>query len=96
MGILLTKMDVAQDHVGDVLVSTLCFGLGAAYGEPVYWETAVVSGGEDAHPDLWDRYESREAAVAGHARVLAAVIGREAAAWHVRYAEAERGEVTEP
>lgn len=75
MPIRLTDIDVAQDHVGNLLVSTLHFGAGAAYGHPVYWETAVVAdlGEAEAYPDLWTRYESREAAVEGHARVLAAV-----------------------
>jgi hypothetical protein len=75
---LLTTADVGQDHVGDVVVSTLYFGLGAMYRQPVYWETSVVSADptaadRDPHPDLGTRYATREAAVAGHAEVVAAV-----------------------
>lgn len=76
---LLTTTDVGQDHVGGTLVSTLYFGAGAAYGDPVYWETGVFDGHRDVHPDLWDRYKTRDAAVAGHARAIAAVKTRRAA-----------------
>lgn len=84
MGIHLTKMDVAQNHVGDVLVSTMHF-MADRYtpgGDAAYWETAVIPQKGDAlvvYEDLWTRYPTREAAVAGHARAIAAVKTRQAA-----------------
>lgn len=76
---LLTTTDVGQDHVGGILVSTLYFGAGAAYGDPVYWETGIFDGDRDVHADLWGRCKTRDAAVAGHARAIAAVKTRQAA-----------------
>lgn len=83
MGILLTALDVAQEHVGDVLVSTRYF-MADRYtpgGDAAYWETAVIPQEGDAlvvFEDLWTRYPTREAAVAGHARAIAAVKTRQA------------------
>lgn len=78
MGIHRTNLDVAQVHIGNVLVSTRYF-MADRYtpgGDAAYWETAVIPQEGDelvAYGDLWTRYATREAAVAGHAQVVAAV-----------------------
>lgn len=73
-------LDVMRDRVGAVRVSTRRF-MADRYtpgGAPAYWETAVIAGAYDYETfgDLWDRYPSRDAAVAGHARAVAAVRAR--------------------
>lgn len=69
-------MDIGQHRVGDAVVSTRYFGLGALYGDPVYWETMVLEAGEEV--DRWtQRYDSREAATLGHETTIRKVATNE-------------------
>jgi hypothetical protein len=73
--------ETADRHVGmDVLpdgvrVSTVFLALDHAFGggRPILWETMIFGGPHDGYQD---RYTSREAAEAGHARALALCRGR--------------------
>lgn len=66
------RRTVARDSVGEVDVSTVFLGMDHGWGGalPVLWETMVFGGDLDGEQD---RYTSREAAVAGHAAMLARV-----------------------
>jgi len=69
-------------------ISTVFLGIwhGGTDAAPVLWETAVFTSASDQDPprahdvDIAGRYTSRLAAIAGHHRVVAAVIERIAAA----------------
>ena len=63
---------VANDHVGDVRVSTVFLGLDHSFGGavPILWETMIFGGEHDGYQE---RYSSRRDAVAGHARALALI-----------------------
>lgn len=64
---------VAQDAVGDVMVSTVFLGLDHRHfdeGPPILWETMVFGGDND---QFQERYSSRKEALEGHARILDAV-----------------------
>jgi hypothetical protein len=65
-------MDVGQHRVGDVIVSTRYFGIGALYGEPAYWETMVLADGDEVD-GYTARYDTAEDAARGHERTIAAV-----------------------
>ncbi len=67
---------VARDEVEPgVTASTVFLGLDHSFGvgPPVLWESMVF--GPDDHPwsDYQDRYTSREAAEAGHQRIVTAI-----------------------
>ena len=64
---------VASDYVGDVHVSTVFLALDHSFsgGPPLVFETMVFGLSDDT--DYQWRYETWDQAVAGHARVLAAV-----------------------
>ena len=61
----------------DVRVSTIFLGLdyNLGTGQPILWETMIFGGPHDGYES---RYDSREAALAGHAEALA--LARECAA----------------
>lgn len=64
---------VAKTDVGEVTISTVFLGLDHSFtdsGLPVLYETMVFGGALDEYQ--W-RYSSREAALAGHERVVAKV-----------------------
>ena len=63
---------VAKDTVGDCDVSTVFLGVDCSFGSgpPVLWETMIFGG---AYEGWQDRYTSREAAIAGHAKVVEAL-----------------------
>lgn len=63
---------IAEDMVGDVLVSTVFLGLDHSFGNgpPLLFETMVFGGPLDGDQD---RYETREGALLGHAVMLAKV-----------------------
>jgi hypothetical protein len=66
---------------GNVQVSTVFLGVDHQFSlnpdaPPLLYETLVFGG---VLADTMDRYSSREAALAGHARILAAVVAAEAA-----------------
>lgn len=64
---------VAQDHVGDVLVSTVFLGLDHSFGDgwpPLLFETMVFDESGYQH-----RYSTWEQAETGHAAILAEVRG---------------------
>lgn len=63
---------IGADTIGDVTVSTVWLGLDHRFGEgpPLIFET-MVFGGPDS--DWQDRYTTKEQALAGHERVVAAV-----------------------
>ena len=71
----LDNAKVRQDHVctpsGDVLVSTIFMGLDHNKGEgaPVLWETKVIGLPEE----LVRKFDTRDAALAYHARLLGAL-----------------------
>jgi hypothetical protein len=68
-----SRRKIAADNVTGYLVSTVFLVIDHAFdgGPPVLWETMVFGSGPW---DEWqDRYTSREAAVQGHARVVAAL-----------------------
>lgn len=60
---------VAQDRIGDVLVSTVFLGLNHNFGggAPILYETMVFGGPLDGE---MERYETRAQAEAGHARMV--------------------------
>ena len=62
---------VQQDHIGEVLVSTVFLALDQRFptipGPPVLWETMIL-GGE--HDGWQERYTSRDEALAGHQEAL--------------------------
>src|SRR5438094_10208068 len=64
---------VAVDQVRDVKVSTIFLGLDHNYGDgpPLLYETMVFGGPLDQE---LDRYATRDAAIAGHAAMLARVL----------------------
>ena len=61
-----------RDTIGDVLISTVFLALDHAFGGmvPVLWETMIFGGPHDAYQE---RYTSKDAALAGHARAVALV-----------------------
>lgn len=63
---------VAQDHVGDVLVSTVFLGIDHQWGDgpPLLFETIVFGG---PHDQAQERYSTWEEAEKGHAAMLAKV-----------------------
>lgn len=63
---------IADDTVGDVRISTVFLGIDHAHGggPPVLWETKVFGGALDQEQE---RYTSREAALRGHAAMVARV-----------------------
>jgi hypothetical protein len=67
---------VAQEHIGDVFVSTVFLGMDHSWGPggsaPILWET-MIFGGE--HDKYMDRYTSRADADKGHADAIAMVKG---------------------
>jgi len=65
---------VAQDKVGEMLVSTVFLGLDHQFGagEPVLFETMVFGGEYDGEQDKYSTWEEAEA---GHAEILAKVKG---------------------
>lgn len=68
-----SPMDIGRRRVGDAVVSTRYFGIGALYGEPVYWETMVLAGGDEVD-GYTARYDTAEDAARGHERTIAAVV----------------------
>src|SRR5262245_21307756 len=67
---------VARDETPGGTVSTVFLGVDHRFfgpGPPVLWETLVFGGPYDGEGD---RYDSREAALAGHAEILRRVLGR--------------------
>lgn len=65
---------VGRDDVGDAHVSTVLLGLDHNFGDgpPVIFETMVFGYGDDEGEYQW-RYRTKEEALAGHQRVVAAV-----------------------
>lgn len=62
---------VAQDYVGEALVSTVFLGIDHGFrDEPLVWETAVFRGNRVS---VLGRYATRTQAAAGHARALEVV-----------------------
>jgi len=63
---------VAQDNVGEVLVSTVFLGLNHSFtdGPPILYETMIFGGNHDSYQD---RYRNKVAAAAGHDRAMALV-----------------------
>ena len=63
---------VKKTMVGNVRVSTVFLGLDHNFsgGTPILWETMVFGGSMDEH---MDRYATRQAALDGHAEVVALV-----------------------
>lgn len=61
---------VAQDVVGDALVSTVFLGIDRRHfggGAPLLFETMIFGG---PHDQWHDRYDTREAALEGHKRAV--------------------------
>ena len=65
---------LALDKVGDTAVSTVFLGLDHAAddGPPQLWESAIIT---DGGIEVVRRYRSREAALAGHAELVAGLKG---------------------
>lgn len=63
---------VAQDHVGDILVSTVWLAVDLSLGRdvPLHYETMVFGG---AYDGFQDRYATEDEALVGHADMLAKV-----------------------
>lgn len=62
---------IGSDHVGDAWVSTVWVGIdmGWARTTPIIFETMVFGGVNDQYQE---RYATKEAALAGHDRIVAA------------------------
>lgn len=61
---------IAQDRIGDIGVSTVFLGIDHNFvdvGPPVLWETLLVGGPRDGEIQ---RYQTQDAARAGHAKIL--------------------------
>ena len=60
---------VAQEHIGDVRISTVFLGMdhSGGQGEPLLFETMVFGG---THDGSQRRYSTRDAAIKGHAQAL--------------------------
>jgi hypothetical protein len=60
---------VAEDSIGAVNVSTVFLGIDRAVGEgpPPLWETMIFGGPHDGYQE---RFASRDAALAGHAKAV--------------------------
>lgn len=58
-----------QDHIDNVLVSTVFLGLDHGFGSkaPVLWETMIFGGQHDSYTE---RYDSYEEACLGHQRAI--------------------------
>jgi len=69
-----SKRSVAQDEIGDALVSTVFLGLDHAFGggPPILWKTMIFGG---VHDGYQGRYVSRAAALEGNARACDLVRG---------------------
>lgn len=63
---------IAQDQLGDVLVSTVFLGLDHSFGGavPILYETMIFGGPHDGYQE---RYATRDDAEAGHKVALAKV-----------------------
>lgn len=63
---------VAQEHVGDVFISTVFLALNHNWGDgpPILWETMIFGGINDEYQM---RYSSKEAAIDGHYNAVKAV-----------------------
>ena len=61
--------NVAQEHIGDVFVSTVFLGLDHSWNSeiPILWET-MIFGGE--HDQYQERYTSHKDALEGHEKAL--------------------------
>ncbi len=75
-----THWSTAEDHVDGVRVSTVFLGRDHDFtglGKPILWETMIFGGEWDGYQE---RYTSQEAAIEGHARVVASLV-----AYHTPY-----------
>jgi len=71
------KCQIAVEHLGDAIVSTIFIGLDHRFlgdGPPILWET-MICGGTDEKDGWCKRYSSRADALAGHAAAVAWVMG---------------------
>jgi hypothetical protein len=67
---------VAETTVGEARVSTVFLGIDHEFGGAPLWFETMVFGGQ--HDEYTDRYTTWEEAVAGHGRIVSALIeGRE-------------------
>lgn len=68
---------VALDHVGDVMISTVCLGLDHRFvgtGPPIIFETMIFDSEE--LEDYQERYSTEEEALEGHNRAVEMVKGK--------------------
>ena len=62
---------VAEDHVGDIYISTVWLGFNHQYGEgpPLIFETMIFGSGD--HDEWYRRYSTEAEAKAGHVAAVA-------------------------
>ena len=65
---------LANDILGEARVNTVFLGLDHSFGgaTPILWETMIFGG---SHDQYQERYTTRDAALAGHAKALALAKG---------------------
>lgn len=62
------KRHVADDHIGDVRISTVFLGIDLSFHEKRLWFETMIFGGE--HDYFQERYSTWDEAEAGHLRAL--------------------------